>query len=80
MGTLQTINYDKKIRNRQCVKAFHSLNYRVIASGDSYNDTTMLSEAEAGILFRAPKNVIEEFPQYPSVTSYDELRREFIKA
>ena len=40
----------------------------------------MLSEAEAGILFRAPKNVIEEFPQYPSVASYDELRKEFIKA
>ena len=79
-GNITDYKLRQKDPKRQCVKAFHSLNYRVIASGDSYNNTTMLSEAEAGILFRAPKNVIEEFPQYPSVTSYDELRREFIKA
>jgi len=75
---------DYKLRQedpkRQCVKAFHGLNFRVIAAGDSYNDTTMLSEAETGILFRAPDNVIAEFPQFPSVTSYDELREEFCKA
>ncbi len=58
---------------RASVKAFHSLNYRIIAAGDSYNDTSMLEEADAGILFRAPDNVIEEFPQYPSVTSYQDL-------
>ncbi len=79
-GNITDYKLRQKDPKRQCVKAFHSLNYRVIASGDSYNDTTMLCEAEAGILFRAPRNVIEEFPQYPSVTSYDELRREFIKA
>lgn len=61
---------------RKSVQAFHSLNYKVIAAGDSYNDTTMLSEAEAGILFRAPDNVIAEFPQFPTVTEYAELRRE----
>ena len=75
---------DYKLRQedpkRQCVMAFHGLNYRVIASGDSYNDTTMLSEADAGILFKAPDKVIEEFPQFPSVTSYDELKQEFCKA
>lgn len=75
---------DYKLRQkdpkRQSVKAFHSLNYRVIAAGDSYNDTTMLSEAEAGILFKAPQNVIEEFPQYPAVHTYEELREEFRKA
>ena len=59
---------------RSSVKAFHSLNYRVIAAGDSYNDTTMLEEADAGFLFRAPDNVIAEFPQYPAVTTYDQLR------
>ena len=79
-GAITDYKLRQKDPKRQCVKAFHSLNFRVIASGDSYNDTTMLSEAEAGILFRAPKNVIEEFPQYPSVASYDELRKEFIKA
>ena len=75
---------DYKLRQkdpkRQCVKAFHGLNYRVIAAGDSYNDTTMLTEAEAGILFKAPDNVIREFPQFPAVHSYDELKQEFIKA
>ena len=75
---------DYKLRQadpkRQCVKAFHSLNYRVIAAGDSYNDTTMLAEAEAGILFKAPENVIEEFPQFPAVETYEALREEFCKA
>jgi len=75
---------DYKLRQtdpkRSSVKAFHSLNYRCIAAGDSYNDTTMLSEAEAGILFKAPQNVIEEFPQFPAVNTYDELKQEFIKA
>lgn len=75
---------DYKLRQqdpkRQCVKAFHGLNFRVIAAGDSYNDTTMLAEADAGILFRAPENVIAEFPQFPAVTSYDELRQAFLAA
>lgn len=75
---------DYKLRQqdpkRQCVKAFHSLNFRVIAAGDSYNDTTMLSEADAGILFRAPDNVIAEFPQFPAVHSYADLRAAFIAA
>lgn len=59
---------------RSSVKAFHSLNYRVIAAGDSYNDTTMLEEADVGFLFRAPDNVIQEFPQYSAYTRYEELR------
>jgi len=78
----RVINYvlRQKDPKRQCVKAFHSLNYRVIAAGDSYNDTTMLAEADQGILFKAPDNVIKEFPQFPSVNTYDELRQEFLKA
>jgi phosphoserine/homoserine phosphotransferase len=70
----------QKDAKRQCVKAFRQLNFRVIAAGDSYNDTAMLEEADAGILFRAPANVIAEFPQYPAVDSYGVLRQEFIKA
>lgn len=65
---------------RSSVKALHSLNFRTIAAGDSYNDTTMLAEADAGILFRAPDNVVKEFSQYPAVQTYEELRQEFIKA
>ena len=70
----------QKDSKRQCVKAFHGLNFRVIAAGDSYNDTTMLQEADAGILFRAPDNVIAEFPQYPAVQSYEALKQELVKA
>jgi len=62
------------------VLAFKSLYYRVIAAGDSYNDTTMLGEADVGILFHAPDNVIREFPQFPAVHSFDALKRAFIKA
>lgn len=65
---------------RQSVRAFQLLNYRVVAAGDSYNDTTMLKQAEQGILFHAPDNVIEEFPQFPAVHTFEELKKEFIKA
>jgi phosphoserine/homoserine phosphotransferase len=67
-------------QKRQAVMALHGLNFRVIASGDSYNDTSMLSEADAGILFRPPEKVILEFPQFPVTTEYPELQAEFAKA
>ena len=60
---------------RKSVIALRSLNYRIIAAGDSYNDTTMLAEADAGILFNAPQNVIDEFPQFPVTKTYEELKR-----
>jgi phosphoserine/homoserine phosphotransferase len=63
---------------RQSVKAFHTLGFKVIASGDSYNDTSMLSEANAGILFRPPQNVMDEFPQFPVAREFDELKTAFV--
>ena len=76
------INYHlrQKDPKRQSVKAFHSLQYRVIAAGDSYNDTTMLSEAEVGILFHAPQNVKDEFPQFTSVDTFADLKQAFLNA
>lgn len=65
---------------RVSVKALHSLNYRVIAAGDSYNDTTMLSEADVGILIHAPQNVIDEFPQFQSVPDLEALKGAFVEA
>lgn len=65
---------------RQSVKAFHSLRFRVIAAGDSYNDTTMLGEADRGILFRPPQNVVDEFPQFPVVYNYQDFRQAFVDA
>ena len=60
-------------QKRKAVAAFRSLNYRVLAAGDSYNDTTMLGEADTGFLFRSPDNVKAEFPQFRSAEEYDEL-------
>lgn len=60
-------------QKRKSVEAFQSLAYKVIAAGDSYNDTTMLGAADAGFLFHAPANVIAEFPQFPAVDEYDDL-------
>ncbi len=65
---------------REAVKSFHALKYRVIATGDSYNDTGMLSEADAGIFLHAPANVLQEFPQFPAVNSYEDLKKQFISA
>ena len=70
----------QKDPKRQSVLALQTLYYRVIAAGDSYNDTTMLGEADAGILFHAPDNVIAEFPQFPAVQTFEDLKKEFIKA
>lgn len=64
----------------KAVKALQSLNFKVVASGDSYNDTGMLQQAEAGIFFCPPDSIIEEFPQFPVTRNYDQMKREFIKA
>jgi len=64
-------------QKRESVKAFKALNFKVIAAGDSYNDTAMLAEAHAGILFRPPQNVIDEFPQFPVTRSYEEMAAAF---
>src|SRR5262245_24917185 len=63
---------------RRAVEALRAINFRTVAAGDSYNDTTMLAAADAGILFRPPANVVADFPQFPVTTTYDELRRAFV--
>lgn len=60
-------------QKRHAVEALRSLNFRVIAAGDSYNDTSMLTAADAGFLFHAPDNVISEFPQFPALHTYTDL-------
>ena len=66
-------------QKRQSVLALKNLNYTVISAGDSYNDTTMLAEADKGILFRAPANVKAEFSQFPAVEEYSDLMAEIEK-
>lgn len=62
---------------RQAVRALQELNFKVVAAGDSYNDVTMLAQADAGILFRPPLRVIEEFPRFPVATDYLQLQEAF---
>ena len=72
------VNYHLRMPNqkKEAVQRFKELNYKVIAAGDSYNDTAMLMEADAGILFHPPQNVIAEFPQFPVTLSYAAMRAE----
>lgn len=75
-------NYHLRLpeQKRAAVKALKDLNFKVIAAGDSYNDTAMLGEAHAGIFFRPPENVIREFPQYPVTQDYPSMMAEILAA
>jgi len=74
---------DYKLRQkdpkRKTVEALQGLQYQVIAMGDSYNDISMLQQAEVGILFRPPQNVVSDYPQLPVVQDYEELKRIMIQ-
>ena len=59
---------------RKAVQALKEIGFRVMAFGDSYNDTAMLAEADFGALFMPPANVIAEFPQFPVANDYAELK------
>lgn len=60
-------------QKRKAVEAFRALNYRVVAAGDSYNDSSMLGAADVGIWFRSPAAIVDQFPQFPAVDTYDDL-------
>lgn len=79
-GKIENYKLRKADHKRETVIRLHELNFNVVAAGDSYNDTTMLGEAEQGILFCPPQNVIDEFPQFPVATTYDQLRAEIDSA
>lgn len=78
----EIINYKLRLKDQKTksVKALQDLNFKVIATGDSYNDMGMLQQAHRGILFKPPPNVIQEFPQFPVTKNYNELKDSFIKA
>ena len=78
----RVVNYHLRMpdQKREAVRRLKELRFTVVAAGDSYNDTAMLAEAHAGILFHPPDNVIREFPQFPVTYSYADLRSELDKA
>ena len=78
-GDGRLTDYRLRMDDHKCeaVRAIRALNFKTIAAGDSYNDTNMLAAADCGILFRAPANVIAEFPGFPVTNTFDELKTEF---
>jgi len=73
-GTVKGYNLRQQEGKKKTVEALQSLDYRVIAFGDSYNDIGMLKQANAAVLFRPPENVIDEFPEFPVTTEYNQLK------
>ena len=78
-GNIKGYRLRQKDGKTKAVSAFKKLNFKVIAAGDSYNDTGMLQEADAGILFCPPEKVIKEFPQFPVSQNYEEFKNTLLE-
>ena len=74
-GSITGYKLRQKDSKMRVVQALQSLSYKVIAFGDSYNDISMLRQADDAILFRPPQNVIDDYPQFPVMNDYDELKK-----
>ncbi len=59
---------------RKAIEAMHSLGFRTFAAGDSYNDLSMIQAAHAGVLFRAPSHIVDEYPEIRTCNEYEELK------
>jgi phosphoserine / homoserine phosphotransferase len=81
-GTGRIANYHMRMQNpkRHAVASFKSLNFFTLAAGDSYNDTAMLGEADAGFFFCPPAHLPKEFSQFPVTENYHDLQEQFAKA
>lgn len=78
-GSIEGYQLRQQDGKRHVARALKNLNYRVVAIGDSYNDITMLKEADTGILFNPPINVRDEHPEFPVTNSYESLQTAIIK-
>ncbi len=76
-GMIVSYNLRQQQAKKATVEALKSLNYRIVAMGDSYNDIAMLKVADRGLLFRPPENVIREFPEFPVIRDYQVLQQQF---
>ena len=72
-GSVTGYRLRQENQKQKAVAAFKGLNYRILAAGDSFNDTAMLAEADAGFLFHAPENIRAQFPQFPAFDEYSHL-------
>ena len=75
-GDGRIVDYKLRLpdQKRRAVEALKGLNFRVVAAGDSYNDTAMLGAADAGFLIHPPEAVAQQFPQFAVTRSFDELK------
>lgn len=78
-GRITNYYLRQRDQKRQAVLAFKGLGFRVLAAGDSYNDISMLKEADAGILFCPPETIQREFPQFPVARSYEEFQKTLVE-
>lgn len=79
-GRIVSYRLRQRDPKRQAVRALQDLHFRIVAAGDSYNDVTMLAQAQAGILFRPPDRVRAEFPQFPVAGDHEQLLQAFLVA
>lgn len=79
-GRVADYNLRMKDHKTEAVKAFQGLNFKVMAAGDSYNDTGMLQQADYGTFFKAPDNCLKDFPNLPHQTNFEELKQAFLEA
>ena len=80
VGNIISYKLRQNDQKTKAVAALQGLNFQVISAGDSYNDTGMLQQADAGILFCPPERVVQEFPQFPVARNYNEFKVAFTKA
>ena len=78
-GSISGYNLRQPDGKKKVALALKSLNYRVIAIGDSYNDITMLKAADHAILYRPPDNVKKEYTEFPAAFNYDELKKRLLE-
>ncbi|MDC7127066.1 MAG: bifunctional phosphoserine phosphatase/homoserine phosphotransferase ThrH [Spirochaetales bacterium] len=79
-GRISGYSLRQKDGKKKAVDGFHSMGIKVIASGDSYNDLSMIKQAEAGVLFTPPESIVKENPEVPVAVNYTELMAEIDKA
>ena len=79
-GRISGYRLRQKDGKRKAVEAFHAMGLKVIASGDSYNDLTMIRRADAGVLFTPPESIVTENPDLPVAIDYKQLTAEIDKA
>jgi len=79
-GEISGYKLRQKNQKTKAVKALQELNFQVISAGDSFNDTGMLQQADAGILFCPPEKLITKFPQFPIATNYIQFKELFLKS